>query len=128
MRVRSTSRADCRQTSATSARGSPQPGGSSTRMPGRSRSTASLADVFANARAMASAIYTFRPPPAGDKMARVTRARWLLLLLVLTAIAGCASYAPPPPRQSQTPRARCLTDPNETGTRPLFFLFCMESP
>ena len=97
-------------------------------MPARSRAIASLADVFANARAMASAIYTFRLPPAGDKMARVIRARRLLLLLVLAAVAGCASYSPPPPRQSQTPRARCLADPNETGTRPLFFLFCVESP
>ena len=97
-------------------------------MPGRSRSTAPLGDVFANARAIASAIYTFRLPAAGDKMPRVTWARRLLLLALLAAVAGCASYSPPPPRQSQPPRTRCLSDPNETGTRPLFFLFCVESP
>jgi predicted small lipoprotein YifL len=61
-------------------------------------------------------------------MPRVTRARQLLLLAVLAAVAGCATYGPPPPRESQAPRARCLNDPNETGTRPLFFLFCIESP
>ncbi|HET7343646.1 MAG TPA: hypothetical protein VFL90_19440 [Methylomirabilota bacterium] len=59
----------------------------------------------------------------------MTRVRRLLLLLVLAAVvAGCASSTTPPPRQSTTPRARCLTDPNETSMRPLFFLFCVESP
>jgi len=51
-----------------------------------------------------------------------------LLALVLVALAGCAAPSAPPPRASQPPRARCLADPNETGTRPLFFLFCIESP
>jgi hypothetical protein len=51
-----------------------------------------------------------------------------LVLVVLVAVTGCAAVAPPPPRGSQPPRARCLSDPNETGTRPLFFLFCVESP
>jgi len=60
-------------------------------------------------------------------MARVMRAR-LLVLLVLAAVAGCASYSSPPPRQSSAPRTRCLANPNETDTRPLFFLFCIETP
>jgi hypothetical protein len=59
----------------------------------------------------------------------VTWARRLLILVLLAAVAGCASgYQPPPPRQSTAPRTRCLSDPNETSLRPLFFLFCVESP
>jgi hypothetical protein len=58
----------------------------------------------------------------------VTRA--LLALALLAVLAGCAS-APPPqqhPRAGSSPRARCLSNPNETDLRPLFFLFCVESP
>lgn len=58
----------------------------------------------------------------------MTRARRLLLALALVAIAGCATAPEPPARQSQSPRTRCLSDPAETGTRPLFFLFCIETP
>jgi hypothetical protein len=61
-------------------------------------------------------------------MPRVTWAQRLLAVFVLAAVAGCANAYQAPPRQSQPPRARCLTDPNEGGTRPLFFLFCVESP
>jgi hypothetical protein len=57
---------------------------------------------------------------------------WLrraLVLLAVALVAGCASgVASPPPRGSQPPRVRCLTDPHETGTRPLIFLFCIENP
>jgi hypothetical protein len=58
----------------------------------------------------------------------VTRA--LLLLTLLAVLAGCASSPPsqPNPRAGSSPRVRCLSDPHETDTRPLFFLFCMESP
>jgi hypothetical protein len=78
---------------------------------------------------MASAIYTFRVLVAGDKMTRVTWMQRLLLLALLAAVTGCSSASPPPPgRQSQPPRVRCLADPTETGTRPMFFLFCVESP
>jgi hypothetical protein len=52
-----------------------------------------------------------------------------LIVLTLLALAGCAAgSASPPSRGSQAPRTRCLSDPNETGARPLFFLFCIESP
>jgi hypothetical protein len=54
--------------------------------------------------------------------------RLLLALLLVTLIAGCAGVPSPPPRGTQAPRVRCLSDPNETGTRPLLFFFCIESP
>jgi len=52
------------------------------------------------------------------------------LVLVLAAIlaAGCATTNPPRPPVPESPRVRCLADPTETSTRPLFFLFCMQSP
>jgi len=56
------------------------------------------------------------------------RSRILLVLVVVATLAGCTTGATPPPRDSRSPRARCLSDPNEGGTRPLFFLFCVESP
>ena len=50
----------------------------------------------------------------------------LLLVLLAFALAGCASYggSSPPPT---SPGVRCLSDPNERGTRPLIFLFCIQS-
>jgi hypothetical protein len=59
----------------------------------------------------------------------VTRA--LLAVALLTILAGCATSPPPQqyPRAGTSPRARCMSNPNETGDlRPLFFLFCVESP
>ena len=51
------------------------------------------------------------------------------MLAVGLLVAGCASSNPPAPRSESPGRTRCLTDRNETGnTRPLFFLFCVESP
>jgi hypothetical protein len=54
----------------------------------------------------------------------------LLSMLALgLLVAGCASENPPAPRTESQGRTRCLNDRNETGnTRPLFFLFCVESP
>ena len=58
--------------------------------------------------------------------------RALLVLALLALLAGCASSSPPTPQQhpraGSSPRVRCLTNPNETELRPLFFLFCVESP
>ena len=54
--------------------------------------------------------------------------RALIFLVALVMLAGCAVPAASPPRGSQAPRTRCLSDPNESGSRPLFFLFCVESP
>jgi hypothetical protein len=61
-------------------------------------------------------------------MTRIARTLALVAVLVPLALAGCAAPSPPLPRDSQPPRVRCLTDPHETGTRPLFFFFCIESP
>ena len=53
---------------------------------------------------------------------------WSLIFLTL-AVSGCASGDPPPARTGRSPTTRCLTNPNETGdSRPMFFLFCAESP
>ena len=60
------------------------------------------------------------------------RRGWAALLLAALIVTGC-STAPPyrdTPRAS-TPRVRCLSEPSRDvaeGTRPLLFLFCIESP
>jgi len=55
--------------------------------------------------------------------------RLFVLAIAVLALSGCASGQPsPPPTATASPRARCLVDPNERGTRPLVFLFCVESP
>jgi hypothetical protein len=66
------------------------------------------------------------------------RRRLLALLLVLVALAGCASTtssssssSTSASRGNSAPRVRCLTDPSrddQSSSRPLFFLFCAESP
>ncbi|PYO04845.1 MAG: hypothetical protein DMD75_30080 [Candidatus Rokuibacteriota bacterium] len=62
------------------------------------------------------------------------RPRSLALLLLFVAFAGCAtasSNSGQSSSSSSSPRVRCLTDPardSASGTRPLFFLFCAESP
>ena len=53
----------------------------------------------------------------------------LLVLVLLAALAGCSvPSSSPPSRGSQSPRVRCLNNPNEGDTRPMFFLFCAETP
>ncbi len=60
----------------------------------------------------------------------MTSGRLLLALSLLAVIAGCA--APTYPVRSQSPTVRCLGQPERgetyTTSRPLFFLFCAESP
>lgn len=58
--------------------------------------------------------------------------RLLVLVLLAAATCGCAATER---RASSTsgaaassPRVRCLSNPHETGTRPLIFLLCVESP
>ena len=58
--------------------------------------------------------------------------RAIALLISATVLAGCAIA--PSSRESRggSPRVRCLSEPSRddasvTG-RPMFFLFCMESP
>ncbi len=54
----------------------------------------------------------------------------LLVLVLLAALAGCSVpvASSPPSRGSQSPRVRCLNNPNEGDTRPMVFLFCAETP
>jgi hypothetical protein len=53
-------------------------------------------------------------------------------LLVVVAlglvVAGCASSTPTARRDDPPVRTRCLNDRNEGSTRPMIFLFCVESP
>ena len=66
-------------------------------------------------------------------MGRMNRAT-VALFCVLVALAGCASTPSSSSSRassSNPPRVRCLTDPgrdNASSSRPLFFLFCAESP
>jgi len=65
--------------------------------------------------------------------------RLAALAVLFVALAGCgsASYdsrsssSTSDPRGSSPPRVRCLSDPARdaaSGNRPLFYLFCAESP
>jgi hypothetical protein len=56
--------------------------------------------------------------------------RRLIVLVLLAVLAvACASPAPSAsPRGGQSPRVRCLNNPNEGDTRPMIFLFCAETP
>jgi hypothetical protein len=54
--------------------------------------------------------------------------RSLALALLIVTLCGCAAPRSEAPRASTSPRVRCLADPHETGTRPLVFLLCIESP
>jgi hypothetical protein len=55
--------------------------------------------------------------------------RSIALLVVLLTLAGCATGSSG--SAGGSPRVRCLSDPGRDASatnRPLFFLFCMESP
>ena len=64
--------------------------------------------------------------------------RLAALAVLLVAFAGCGSTAydsgrssTSAQRSSSSPRVRCLSDPardDASGSRPLFYLFCAESP
>jgi len=55
--------------------------------------------------------------------------RPVLTLALLAALAGCSvPTSSSAPRSSQSPRVRCLNNPNEGDTRPMIFLFCAETP
>lgn len=60
-----------------------------------------------------------------------------LFSVALAALAACAtpsssgSSSESASRSSGSPRVRCLSDPKRddaTGTRPLFYFMCVESP
>ncbi|MBI1958087.1 MAG: hypothetical protein HYY95_02950 [Candidatus Rokubacteria bacterium] len=52
------------------------------------------------------------------------RPRLLACLLLLMALGGCAMS----PRSTETPHTRCLSERDPGPSRPLVFLFCIESP
>jgi hypothetical protein len=54
---------------------------------------------------------------------------FLLLVMLALTVGGCAT-APRTsgPAPAASPSVRCVSDPNERGTRPLIFLFCIQSP
>ena len=53
----------------------------------------------------------------------------VVVVLIVLTLAGCAASTAPAQGQGQaSPRVRCVSDPRETGTRPLIFFFCIQSP
>ena len=54
---------------------------------------------------------------------------FLVLILLALTVGGCAtSQGTSSSSPAASPSVRCLSDPNERGTRPLIFLFCIQSP
>lgn len=53
-----------------------------------------------------------------------------LLPLLLLSLAGCATSTTTPSERTRadTTQVRCLAAPHEYPSRPLFFLFCAQSP
>jgi hypothetical protein len=54
--------------------------------------------------------------------------RVLLAIALALAAAGCATGGGAAPAGSSAPHARCLSEPRSGPDRPLFFLFCVQSP
>jgi hypothetical protein len=60
--------------------------------------------------------------------------RSLAPLVLLAALTGCETVSGgggSSSQSAQSPTVRCLTDPsrdNQSTSRPMFFLFCAESP
>jgi hypothetical protein len=72
-------------------------------------------------------------------MGRMNPRRGLALVLLLVTLSGCASASSSgssstssnAPRGSSSPRVRCLSDPKRddaSGSRPLLYFLCVESP
>jgi hypothetical protein len=71
-------------------------------------------------------------------MGRMNPRRGLALVLLIVTLSGCASTSSSSgssssnaPRGSSSPRVRCLSDPardDASGSRPLLYFFCVESP
>ena len=70
-------------------------------------------------------------------MGRMNPRRGVALVLLLALLSGYASASSSSsnsgsaPRGSTSPRVRCLSDPardDASGTRPLFYFLCVESP
>jgi len=57
------------------------------------------------------------------------KALGLLALVALGLVTGgCASNTPPARQDAPPIHTRCLNDRSEGSTRPIIFLFCVESP
>ena len=101
-------------------------------MPGWRWPTASASEASRKARGMAAqyipaVVGVGRPARMGRMTARAHAC--LLLCCMLVLAAGCAgTSSSQPARGASQPRARCLVNPTEGDTRPLLFLFCVESP
>jgi hypothetical protein len=52
--------------------------------------------------------------------------RLLRLALAVLALSGCAASSSGVSSSRSGPPVRCLADPSERDTRPLFFLFCVQ--
>lgn len=56
-----------------------------------------------------------------------------LAVVAAMILSGCAGPqssggAPATGAAAASPRVQCLSDPHESGMRPLLFLFCIQSP
>ncbi len=54
--------------------------------------------------------------------------RLLVASALLATLGGCATSAPSTARQPDPPQIRCLSERDSGPSRPLFFLFCIQSP
>jgi hypothetical protein len=52
----------------------------------------------------------------------------IALLVVVAALAGCSGQVPRSTTHTPSTRGQCIADKGETPTRPMFFLFCVETP
>jgi hypothetical protein len=58
--------------------------------------------------------------------------RAVLMLATILVLAACATGSPPRSSSSGSPTVRCIDEPGRgqspESTRPLFFLFCAQTP
>jgi len=56
------------------------------------------------------------------------KARVIALFLIVAALAACSSQVPKSTTHTPSSRGQCIANPSEAPTRPMFFLFCVETP
>ncbi|HEY7648470.1 MAG TPA: hypothetical protein VID04_05645 [Methylomirabilota bacterium] len=54
--------------------------------------------------------------------------RVAVALLIAVALVGCSGQVPKSTTHTPSSRGQCITDKGETPTRPMIFLFCVETP